>query len=192
MKKDIRKELLNKRNLLSQEEVRQKSLSIANQLKAHPFYEKANHVMLYLAFNNEVVTETIIKDLFDSNKKVYIPLTVPKTREMIVSELRNLEEDLEIGNFGVLEPKKEAIRPTSPDILDLVIVPGVGFDKNGYRVGYGGGYYDRFLPRLSRTIPTVALAFEVQMIEKAPTDDYDFPVQYIITEEQFIDCKEYI
>lgn len=189
MKKDLRKELLAKRSQLSREDVAFKSSSISKQLISNPIYEKANHVMVYLSFRNEVETASIIKDLFDNNKKVYIPLTVPDTREMIVSELLDLEKDLEIGNFGVLEPKKDAVRPVPIDTLDLVLVPGVGFDKRGYRVGYGGGYYDRFLPKLSQAVPTVALAFDVQMIEKAPTDQYDFPVQYVITEEEFIDCR---
>lgn len=189
MKKNLRKELLTKRSLLTEEEVFLKSLSITQQLKNSFIYENANHVMAYLSFRNEVETASIIKDLFDNNKKVYIPLTVPDTRELIVSQLLDLEKDLEVGNFGVLEPKKDAIRPVSLDTLDLVLVPGVGFDKKGYRVGYGGGYYDRFLPRLAASIPTVALAFEVQMIEKAPIDQYDFPVQYVVTEKQFVNCK---
>lgn len=190
MKKNLRKELLKKRNLLSKEEIHHKSLLITEKLKSRSFYKDAKHIMLYLSFDSEVLTNFIIEDLMNSNKKVYIPLTVPKTRELIVSELINLEEDLEVGNFGVLEPKKEAIRPVSVDLLDLVIVPGVGFEKSGYRIGYGGGYYDRFLPKISVKTPKVALAFEVQMIEKVPTDEYDFPVDYIITEEEIIDCKE--
>ncbi|ARE89198.1 5-formyltetrahydrofolate cyclo-ligase [Clostridium formicaceticum] len=190
MKKIMRKELLTKRDGLTEEEVLHKSASAFQQLKASSVYNNANNVMVYLAFRNEVSTEEMIKDLFSRGKRVFIPLTVPETKQLIISELLDMEKDLEIGNFGVLEPKEEAIRPVDPKVLDLVIVPGVGFDKQGYRVGYGGGYYDRFLPRLSPGTPTVALAFEVQLIEKAPTDEYDFPVEYVITEKQFIDCKK--
>ncbi|AKL96728.1 5-formyltetrahydrofolate cyclo-ligase [Clostridium aceticum] len=190
MKKVMRKELLAKRDGLTEEEILHKSASAFQQLKSSSAYSNANNVMVYLAFRNEVSTEEMIKDLFNRGKRVFIPLTVPETKQLIISELLDMEKDLEIGNFGVLEPIEGAIRPVDPQILDLVIVPGVGFDPQGYRVGYGGGYYDRFLPRLAPNTPTVALAFEVQLIEEAPTDEYDFPVEYVVTEKQFMDCKK--
>ncbi|MCC5912370.1 MAG: 5-formyltetrahydrofolate cyclo-ligase [Clostridiaceae bacterium] len=189
MKKSLRKELLQKRSELCEAEIFQKSTSIFDTLKNTDIYKNAHNIMLYLAFRNEVCTDDIIKDLLSSGKRIFIPLTVPKTKELIISELLDPEKDLEVGHFGVLEPIKEAVRPVNPEILDLVVVPGVGFDRTGYRVGYGGGYYDRFLPKLSSSTPTMALAFEVQMIDEAPTDEYDFPVQYIVTEKEFINCK---
>ncbi|SDL28545.1 5-formyltetrahydrofolate cyclo-ligase [Natronincola ferrireducens] len=191
MKKHLRNQLLEKRDSLTESQILEKSSEVFRQLKDCPIYIKSQQVMLYLSFRSEVRTEDIIKDLFQQGKRVFIPLTLPKTRELIISELLDVEKDLEIGNFGVLEPKKEAIRPVDPSILDLIIVPGVGFDQRGYRVGYGGGYYDRFLPKLDPSVPTVAPAFEVQLIDNVPTDSYDFPVQYIVTEDQFIDCKMY-
>lgn len=189
MKKELRKELLAKRDLLPKEERAEKSSIIFSLLKEHNIYKNATHVMLYIDFRSEVSTKEMIQDLLEKGKRVFIPLTVPETRQMIISELLDVEKDLALGNFGVLEPKEEAIRPVDPKILDLVIVPGVGFDEKGYRVGYGGGYYDRFLPKLSPTVPTVALSFEVQLIPEAPTDKYDFPVQYIVTEDKLIQCK---
>ncbi|SET05288.1 5-formyltetrahydrofolate cyclo-ligase [Natronincola peptidivorans] len=190
MKKTLRKELLTKRGFLTQEEIASKSTIILDQLKSNPIYIQSKNVMIFLSFTNEVSTDLLVKDLFQKGKRVFIPLTVPATRELIVSELLDLNKDLHIGNFGVLEPKKEAVRPLPPEALDLVIVPGVGFDTKGWRIGYGGGYYDRFLPKLPPATPTVALAFEVQLVEEIPTASYDFPIQYIITEERFIDCMK--
>lgn len=189
MKSQIRKELLEKRSVLSAETVEHKSQLIFQRLKTVHFYNSASYVMLYISFRNEVRTSEIIKDLFRHGKRVFIPVTVPKTKELIVSELIDVEKDLEIGHFGVLEPKKDAIRPVEPQILDFIIVPGVGFDSRGYRIGYGGGYYDRFLPQFSSSVPTVSLAFELQIIDKVPTDSYDYPVQYIVTEERIIQCQ---
>ena len=154
------------------------------------FYKNANNVMVYIPLDNEneVLTEPIINDLWNRGKKVFIPLTVHKTKEIIVSELKDLKKDLRIGNFGVLEPKKEATRPTDPSILNMVIVPGVAFDKKGYRIGHGAGYYDRFLPKLSKKTATVSLAFDMQLIDKVPNEHHDIAVKYIITEKQFIRC----
>jgi len=190
MKKEIRKNILQKKEALSNEIVNDKSISIFNKLIETNFYKDANNVMLYISFGKEVVTKYIVDNLQSRGKRVFIPVTVPKTKALIISELKNFEEDLQVGHFGVMEPKEEALRPVDPSILDLVIVPGVAFDKSGYRIGYGGGYYDRFLPRLSHKATTVSLAFDMQLIDTIPTSKYDLPVQYIITEEQFIKCKE--
>ncbi|WP_051569156.1 5-formyltetrahydrofolate cyclo-ligase [Alkaliphilus transvaalensis] len=189
MKKIIRQEILNKREGLDQQAVQEKSEKIYDLLTATDHYQKAQCVMLFLSFRNEVDTNKIIQDLLKANKRVFIPVTVPKTKALIVSELKDPINDLEVGTFGVLEPKKEALRPVSPDLLDLIIVPGVAFDKRGYRIGYGAGYYDRFLPNINPQVPLIALALEVQMIDLVPNDNYDFPVQYIITENQIITCR---
>lgn len=190
MKKEIRKNILQRKDTFSNEIVREKSLAMLDTLKKIDFYKNANNVMLYISFGKEVTMKPIIDDLQNRGKRVFIPVTVPATKALIVSELKSYEDDLAVGHFGIMEPKEEALRPVEPSILDLVIVPGVAFDKNGYRIGYGGGYYDRFLPRLPEKTTTISLAFEIQLIDKIPTSQYDLPVQYIITEEQFIKCKK--
>ena len=190
MKKEIREAILQKKIEFSKTKVKEKSFAIFNKLKEMDFYKNANNVMVYIPLDNEneVLTEPIINDLWNRGKKVFIPLTVHKTKEIIVSELKDLKKDLRIGNFGVLEPKKEATRPTDPSILNMVIVPGVAFDKKGYRIGHGAGYYDRFLPKLSKKTATVSLAFDMQLIDKVPNEHHDIAVKYIITEKQFIRC----
>lgn len=190
MKKEIRQNILQKKGDLSNEAVQEKSLAMLETLNKIDFYKNAENVMLYISFGKEVLTKPIINDLMNRGKKVFIPVTVPKTKALIVSELKDFENDLQVGHFGVMEPKEEALRPVDPSIVDLVIVPGVAFDKKGYRIGYGGGYYDRFIPRLSKKATTVSLAFEMQLIDKVPTSPFDIPVQYIITENSFINCQE--
>ncbi len=147
-------------------------------------------VYIPLEEENEVLTESIIDDLSSRGKRMFVPLTVHKTKEIIVSELKDIKKDLRVGNFGVMEPKKEATRPVEPSILDLVIVPGVVFDKKGYRIGHGAGYYDRFLPRLPEKTVTVSLAFDMQLVDWVPTEKHDMAVKYIITEKQFIKCRK--
>ena len=188
MKKKLRELLLQKRNQLTQEEVKDKSNLIHQQLKGNSLFQRASRVMLYISFRNEVLTTAIINELLQQGKRVFIPITVPETKALIVSELKSLEEDLKLGNFGVLEPKPEAVLEVDPICLDLVLVPGVGFDLEGYRIGYGAGYYDRFLPRLSKETPTFGLAFEIQLVDALPKDEFDYPVQYVLTEKRMIDC----
>ena len=188
LKKEIRNKIINNRNNLTEIEITEKSNIIFHKLKEMDLYKNAHNVMLYISFNNEVTTNTIIEDLFHANKRVFIPVTVSETKELIVSELLSLEEDLEIGNFGVLEPKKACLRPFSPKELDLIIVPGVAFDSRGYRIGYGAGYYDRFLPQVPNNVPKVSIAFDLQIIDFVPSETYDIPVEYIITENRTIKC----
>jgi len=189
MKKKIRNEILTKRDLLSNKEIINKSMYIFNRLKENSIFQNAHNIMLFVNFKTEVSTREIIEDLLSQKKRVFIPLTVPETREIIVSELLDPKKDLILGNFNVLEPKEDAIRPVDPNILDLVIVPGVAFDKKGYRIGYGGGYYDRFLAKLPSHIPTISIAYELQLIDEVPIEPHDIPVQYIITENEFIEAK---
>ncbi len=190
MKKEIRETILQEKIKFSKAIVKEKSLAIFDTLKETDFYKNANNIMVYITLENEneVPTEPIIDDLLNKGKRIFIPLTVHKTKELIVSELKDVEKDLKVGNFGVMEPKKETTRPVDPSILDIVIVPGVVFDKKGYRIGHGAGYYDRFLPGLSKKTTTVSLAFDMQLIDKVPTERHDIAVEYIITEKQFIKC----
>jgi 5-formyltetrahydrofolate cyclo-ligase len=189
MKNKIRQEILEKRKLLSDEMISLKSKKIFHSLKTLPLYKNAKNVMVYIDFRNEVKTNLIIEDLLRSNKNVILPISVPKTKEMILSKLLDPKEELTKGTYGILEPKKEYIRKVNTDILDLIIVPGVVFDREGYRIGYGGGYYDRFLDKLSKDIPSIGLAFDLQIIHQVPNDSFDCPVDFVITETQIFSCK---
>jgi len=189
MKKEIRKQILAKREALSHEEVLEKSQIIFQKLKKMPLYIHAHNVMVYIDFRKEVKTDQIIGDLLKSGKKVMIPLTVPKTKEMIPSELLNPETELEKTKFGVLEPKEQYIRKRDPNILDLIIVPGVAFSLQGYRIGYGAGYYDRFFSGLEKNIPSIGLAFDLQIVDSFPFEPHDLKVDFILTETQILSCK---
>jgi 5-formyltetrahydrofolate cyclo-ligase len=189
LKTIVRKELLYKRNLMTQEEIKEKSKKICKRLE--PFHSKAGNIMLYLSFGSEVNTEELIDRLLEEGKKVFVPVTINKTKELLISQLKHRDKDLAISSFGILEPKKEKLRLIDPKELDLIIVPGVGFDKRGYRIGYGAGYYDRFLARISPAIPTIGLSFQVQLLEQVANHIHDYPVQFIITENQLIDCRKY-
>ncbi len=189
MKSSIRNEIINKRKLLSTEELNIKSQQIYNNLKSLPLYSDAQSVMLYMDFKGEVKTDYILKDLLSNNKKAIIPISVPKTMNMVLSQVMDPEVELSRSSYGILEPKPEYIREINPGILDLVIVPGIAFDTEGYRIGYGGGYYDYFFGNAGESIPSVAIALDLQLIDKVPIESFDKPVDFIVTESKIIVCN---
>lgn len=190
VKKIIRQEILNLRKVLTAEEVASKSENIFNRLASSAMFVKSKNVMVYMDFKNEVSTNLIINYLLKSDKGVIIPITISGTRNMILSQLLDPNKELERNSYGILEPKPQYIRKANPELLDLVIVPGVAFDISGYRIGYGGGYYDTFFNKLAKPIISIALAFDLQIVESVPVEDHDRPVNYIFTESRIIDCKK--
>jgi len=188
-KKEIRQQMIQKRKSLSTKDLKEKSLQIFQQLQGLETYKNATKLMTYVPFQEEIHTTLLIEDFLKKNLQVFIPVTKPKEKQIIISELLDLEKDLETGHFGVLEPKPYAFRPKNPSIIDLIIVPGLAFTKSGYRIGYGGGYYDRFLPTLKHQPATIALALDFQIVDFLPLDEFDIPVDRIVTESQVIECK---
>ncbi len=189
-KRTLRSEILNKRKSLSKEEVNDKSSSIAKLLFSTEQYKSSKYIMCYIDFRNEVKTEEIIKTALKDGKNIIIPISVVETRQLLLSQLLDYDKELEAGTYGILEPKKEFIREVAPEVIDLVLIPGVAFDRHGYRIGYGGGYYDRFLTRIDDSIPKIALAFELQMVSHVSKGKYDIPVDYIITESDIIKASK--
>ena len=188
MKKEIRKAMTEKRESLSKESVQQKSHAIHQRLIEMSVWKNAMHLMVYLDFRNEVKTTSLIRSFLQQGKHVYIPVTNPKDYSLTVSELKNPELDLRVANFGLLEPKEEALRPTDPKKLDLVIVPGIAFDRDGYRIGFGAGYYDRFLPKLREDTVLISLVFDFQLLPQVPRESHDIAVDWIVAESELIQC----
>ncbi len=185
----VRKETLTARTAISLQELVEKSEIITDLFLNSDIYKEANTIMAYLDFRNEVKTEKIIKTAIADGKQVVIPISVVETRQLILSEIINYDIELEQGAYGILEPKKEFIRETDPNVVDVVLIPGVAFDERGYRVGYGAGYYDRFLERVRPDTKKVALSFEMQIVVNAFEDTHDVPVDMIITEKGTMTCK---
>ena len=186
----MRKEILQKRKSMHNDDVISKSNQVAKHLFNTDFYKKSKCIMAYIDFRNEVKTEWIIKNSLSSKKDIIIPISVVETKNLILSKLQDYDSELEPGAYGILEPKKQFIRESSPDSIDLILIPGVAFDKRGYRIGYGAGYYDRFLNKIDNSVPKVALAFNLQLVPHVFEGKYDVAVDYIITEDGIINCKK--
>ncbi|MFO8191535.1 MAG: 5-formyltetrahydrofolate cyclo-ligase [Bacillota bacterium] len=187
-KKKLRRLIIDRRDQLSEEQINEKSLQIAERLFCLPSYQNAETVMFFISFGSEVVTRPMVERAIEEGKATLAPKAKPKSRELVPSRILNWGEDLASGIYGIPEPKEEKLRSYPPDAIDLLIVPGVAFDHNGNRLGYGGGYYDRFFPLLKSKVPLVALAFEIQIVPSVPVESWDRAVDLIITESKVINA----
>ena len=160
-----------------------KSELIAERVFCDPDFAAARTVALYKSLSSEVGTDLIIARALGQGKRVALPKVFGDT--MGFFEIREGER-LQKSSFGVLEPAGEESRRVSPEEFDLVLVPGLCFDRGGNRLGFGRGYYDRFLP-LTRA-KTVGLCFDEQLCTEGviPTDEYDVKMHKIITEKESI------
>lgn len=141
-------------------------------------------IMVYLSMKSEVVTEELIDYLFKQGKRVTAPEVDTENTHLIPRLIQNLETDLEKHDYGMLQPKSSC--PIIPNNqIALIIVPGIAFDLKGYRLGYGKGFYDRFLPTCPNA-RTIGIAFQVQIVENTFPQSWDVPVQHIFTENGMV------
>ncbi len=179
-KDEVRKVCLGQRISLGEKERNRKSKIIQQRLMDLPEYRQAQTVMLYLNFREEVETTALAEATIAGRKKLVLPRCA-SDRILLPLEVGDLEQDIESGTYGIHEPKL-ALRAAEPSEIDLIIVPGTAFDLQGNRLGYGGGYYDRFLMRLKPLTPIVALGFECQVIGQVPVGQNDVKMTMLITE----------
>ncbi len=187
MKQELRNQALALRSQLSADQRYLKSVAAVNRVKSLPAYRQAGTVMLYLNFRDEVETTILVEDALASGKRVVVPLC-NRDRTITPMEIANLQDDLQFGTWGIREPKTDRCSPIDPAEIDLVLVPGVAFDLKGNRLGYGAGYYDRFIPLLRPGVPLAALAFEVQILPDMRPEAHDRSMNMVITEDRIINC----
>lgn len=182
-KAEIRKRILEVRRSLTVDEVEVKSESILQNVLKTPEYMEADNILLYADHHNEVMTRGIFEDALMRNKRVYFPKSDSYTNTMVFYRTTS-ETQLEKGFMGILEPKENIqLRYRFFANEDtLVILPGVAFDTAGFRIGYGKGYYDKFLSS-KRQLSTMALAFACQIVEELPREAHDIKMDKIVTEE---------
>ncbi len=189
MEKDrLRAEILLRRDALPLKSREEKSQAIAFQLFSFSGFEKSKVVMFYVSFRSEVNTHQMIRKALTLGKNVAVPFTDRIQRTLIASEVKNIDQELFPNPLGILEPLEGHLRPVQKADIDLVIVPGSMFDNRGGRAGYGYGYYDHFLRQLGPHTKRVALAFELQIVDRVPMESNDEYMDFIITERRIIHC----
>lgn len=187
-KKELRKRILKIRNEMDLDNKIKSDKIIYNKFIQSEFYLQSNDIFIYVSYNSEIDTKNIIMKALEDKKNIYVPRTNYKTKIMEAVKILSLESLIE-DKYGILEPAEDK-SPEDPNKFDLIIMPGVAFDKYGGRMGYGAGYYDRYLEKISKPLNKVALAYDFQVINKVPIDIHDIPIEYIITEREDINCKK--
>ena len=185
-KADLRKEMLQLRKNMETRDVSSFSNKIISAIMELPEFINSKNIMLYLSFNKEVNTYPLARWCLDNGKTVIAPYCIQSKREIVPYIITNLIGDLTKSTFGVMEPKQDILEKVNIEDIDLIIVPGVVFDENCNRIGFGAGYYDRFLPKKLKNTPAIGIAYDYQIIDKVPTNEYDVPLDYIITQERTI------
>ena len=189
-KENLRRYILRLRNRQSINEVEQKSTDIIDQVLLLHEYVRARGIACYVSKDSEVNTRTLIRNALDRDKRVLIPVIKTGEIDLFFSEVKDLGKELAPGTFGILEPKPEFVRPTELDTVDLIFVPGIVWDREGYRLGWGRGYFDRALTKLPEHVRSAGLAFNMQLINHVPRDQFDVPVDTVVTESRVIRCRK--
>jgi len=182
-KKELRKRILSIRNNMPGEDVVNNSRIIRDKIIGLDVFKQSKVIFIYMDFKNEVMTSDLIKHMLSEKKRVVVPYTDTISTVLIPSEITG-ESDLKLNSFGYSEPKK--VSPVNIEEIDLVIVPGLVFDKNLNRIGFGKGYYDRILNKLKASARKVAVAHDFQVLEEIPAEEHDVKMDMIITEKSIM------
>lgn len=181
LKADLRKRMLAKLKTIDAHTAESKQGELWDRYQELAAFNQANVVCCYVALPYEVQTRKLIENLLKQQKRVIIPYT-REDAQLDLFEIRDPELDTARGRYGIPEPV-ERIRsglPVAPSELDAVVVPGLAFDRKGYRLGRGKGYYDRFLSNLSPAAVSVGLAYDFQLLDHIPVEAHDLPVNNVI------------
>jgi 5-formyltetrahydrofolate cyclo-ligase len=180
MKHKIRQEIKKLMEYHSDLEKSEKSDIIKDKLFKEEMFKKAKVVMFYVSLKDEVDTLPMIDEALKAGKRVCVPVILKEEMKLIAGEIKDRKQDLEKQHFGIYQPKKDKVKEVPLKDIDLVVVPGIAFDKNDVRLGRGHGYYDRFLSGLPSRTNTIGLCFQFQVLEDLPKHPHDIPVSKTI------------
>lgn len=181
-KTSLRKLLLEKRDVTSFDLMKIASKSILKKLKKIEVFRNAQKIGAYYPIGSEILTQDIMQEALSEGKEIFLPKVIGKNIEF--RKIVNLS-NLENGSFDIMEPRNEC--PVDNN-LDVILVPTVGISPKGVRLGYGHGFYDRFLAE--NKIKTISLTFEKQIVKNIPQSEHDVIINWIVTEDRIIDTSK--
>ena len=182
----LRKQILGARDQMSANERHEKSGSAIENFWSLPQMKHWSTLFIYVNFRSELETLELIHLCLSQGKRVVVPLVDASAVSMIPLQIQDPEKDLVPGYYGIPEPDPQKSLRVSAREIDAAIIPGSVFDINGGRLGYGGGYYDRFLVNDAPQAKRVGFAFEMQVIENVPVQPHDQPLDILITEKRIV------
>ena len=185
-KRAIRRDVIERRDALPPAERAERSARIADHVLALPETERASTVMAFWSFGSEVETAPLLTGLHASGTRVVLPRVEGGD---VVAVVYETGDEVLAATFGAMEPTGAVT--VDPSEVDLVVTPGVAFDREGFRVGYGGGFYDRFLPKTREEVPAIGVAFALQLVdEPLPRGTFDRRIDALVTEDGLIRFAE--
>lgn len=162
-----------------------RSNTVIDNLLNTPDYENSKNIFVFVSTDEEIYTHDFIKYSIFNDKNIYIPYVDSEKKIMYATKLNNFS-DLELGYYNILSVNENELNIIDPSELDLIIVPGLIFGRNLYRIGYGGGYYDKYLSQDINGI-SIGVCFDFQVVDYVEGDSYDVPVDKIVTENEIIE-----
>lgn len=175
-KRELRQQIRTQKRRLSAAELAVMSEDICSKVLALASWQEAGTLLLYYPLPDEVDVRLLIKDAFESGKKVLLPVVKGDELEL---HLYEGEASLKEGAFGIMEPTGPLFAPIHYDKIELAIIPGMAFDSAGHRLGRGKGYYDRLLPNL-KDAKLIGICFPFQLLEEVPAEAHDISVCKVI------------
>lgn len=182
MKKELRKEFRTLRNIYSGKD--KASRACEERFLNSEEYQRCKALFIFLSFGSEIETRDIIDRALEDKKLVALPYMTGKPHEMLFLKIQSLK-DLVKNSTGIYEPVFKEENTVVSDKDTIIVVPGLAFDKNGYRIGYGGGYYDKYMSE-NEYMKAIGLCFDFQITDSIPTDEYDVKSDIIITDRRVI------
>jgi len=189
MKEDreaLRQKILGARDGLSDKVRQAKSISVMQNFWTLLGMQQWSTLFIYVNFRSEVETLELIKKCINRDIRVAVPLVEASAVRMIPLLIKDPEQDLVPGYYNIPEPDPKKSLRLEPGEIDAAVIPGSVFDIHGGRLGYGGGYYDRFLLNDAPQAKRIGLAFELQVVDKVPLEPHDQPLDILITEERIV------
>lgn len=187
-KASLREKILSAQSALNEYAVERMSAGIAERFFALPEYQKSKKILVYLSLKKEVQTESIIKKSFEMGKRVFVPVAGQANDDLLVSELSSLKIKLGKGAFGIRAPGEKDRIIVPPGIIDLAVLPGLAFSREGTRLGRGKGHYDRLLTHFPSHVMKIGLAFDFQILDFIPRCQHDAAVNIVLTEKETFNC----
>jgi 5-formyltetrahydrofolate cyclo-ligase len=188
-RQDLRQRILGERDALDGNKRHEKSISVMHNFWDLPGMQRWSTLFMYVSFRSEVETLELIKGCINLGIRVAVPLVDASAVCMIPLLIKDPERDLVPGYYNIPEPDPKKSLPLNAGEIDAAVIPGSVFDIHGGRLGYGGGYYDRFLVNDAPQAKRIGLAYELQVVDKVPVEPHDQPLDILVTEKRIVNIR---
>jgi len=188
-KNSLRQEVLAKRDAISQATRQAYTVDLLVNISSLPEWKKANTVLLYLGIKTEFDPTPLVEAALSMEKMVVLPRILKAENRLEIRQIQSLDQDLVSGVWGLREPDPSSCPEIEPAKLDFVLVPGVAFDLQGNRMGYGAGFYDRLLSDQRLVAPRISAFFSEQLVDQVPHEAHDLPVDIMVMPRQILRAR---